>query len=548
MRSGGNLVIRSATSALALAAALVAGFRPAAAQRPGINVFLYHFDIQLPDTGAAFSAVASVAFTRTPEAGDALVLDLVGLHVDSVENSATADSLAHRFSYDGRSLRLPLGAVSERAIGRVTVYYHGTPTDGLAIAAESSGRRSAFADDWPERARYWLPLVDTPGDKAAVEFSIDAPARWRVVANGRLLDTLDLGGGRTRWLWRETHPIPTYTMVLAAGPLAVSEHRPAESGGSRTPIQVWTFPEDSAFADSVPFRGATDIVETMERLVGPFPYEQLAHVESSTRFGGMENATAIFYARRPYVTRRMGESVVRHETAHQWFGDAVTERDFHHLWLSEGFASYFDLVVGAALHGDSVLSQGMRADAEAYRKSAVVDRPIIDTAEHDIVKLLNENNYQKGAWVLHMLRRQVGDSAFFRGVRDYYGTYRDSSVISSQFAVIMEHRAKKSLDWFFTQWLTQPGYPQLDVNWKSNPFNQRLTVTVTQTQPVAWGVFRLPDVPIELRDAAGHTARRSMSVDGQTTIVRVDAPFVPTEVVVDPDGALLLTATVHAER
>jgi aminopeptidase N len=244
----------------------------------------------------------------------------------------------------------------------------------------------------------------------------------------------------------------------------------------------------------------------------------------------------------------MGESVVRHETAHQWFGDAVTERDFHHLWLSEGFASYFDLVVGAALHGDTVLAQGMRADAESYRKSAVVDRPIIDTAEHDVNKLLNANNYQKGAWVLHMLRRQVGDSAFFRGVRDYYAAYRDSSVTSRQFAVVMEQRAKKSLDWFFDQWLGQPGYPQLDVSWKPNPFNQRLTITVTQSQPAAWGIFRLPDIPVELRDAAGHTARRSIAVDGPTTIARVDAPFVPTEVVVDPDGALLLTATVHSER
>ncbi|HEY6808603.1 MAG TPA: M1 family metallopeptidase [Gemmatimonadales bacterium] len=544
MRSGS----RSAGALWALVAVLAAGAPSAAAQRPGIDVFLYHFDIDLPDTGAAFSAVANVAFTRTPAAGDALTLDLVGLHVDSVDNSTTADSLARRFTYDGKSLRVPLGAVTGRAIGRVTVYYHGVPGDGLAIATDSSGRRSAFADDWPERARYWLPLVDAPADKAAVEFTVDAPARWRVVANGRLLDTLDLGAGRTRWIWRETHPIPTYTMVIAAGPLVESEHRPAESNGVRTPVRVWTFPEDSAFADSVPFRSVTDVVETLERVVGPFPYEKLAHVESSTRFGGMENATAIFYARRPYVTRRMGESVVRHETAHQWFGDAVTARDFHHLWLSEGFASYFDLVVGAALHGDSVLAQGMRADAEAYRKSAVVGRPIIDTAEHDVGKLLNENNYQKGAWVLHMLRHQLGDSTFFRGVRDYYAAYRDSSVSSEQFQAVMERRARKKLDWFFAQWLGQPGYPQLDVSWKPNAFNQRVTITVTQTQPAAWGVFRLPDVPVELRDAAGHTARRSLSVDGPSTLARIDAPFTPTELVVDPDGTLLLTATVHSER
>ena len=123
--------------------------------------------------------------------------------------------------------------------------------------------------------------------------------------------------------------------------------------------------------------------------MGPFPYGKLAHVQSSTRYGGMENSSAIFYAEKPYVERRMTEGIVRHETAHQWFGDAVTEREWAHLWLSEGFASYFDLVIGAALDGDSVLTGGMRRNAESYFRSKVVDRPVVDTAEHDPNRLLN---------------------------------------------------------------------------------------------------------------------------------------------------------------
>src|SRR5205807_195580 len=206
--------------------------------------------------------------------------------------------------------------------------YHGAPQDGLLIGQDPHGRRVAFADNWPERARYWLPVVDAPSEKARVRFTVVAPPSWKYVANGT--PVYGVNGG-SKWLigWDEAHPIPTYTMVLAAGDFAVSVHGSVRDGNRLIPIQVWTYPEDSAYADSV--------------------------------------------------------------------------RDWHHLWLSEGFASYFDWVIGAALDGDSVLEHGMRANAESYFRSSVVDRPIVDTAEHDVLKLLNANNYQKGSWVLHML-------------------------------------------------------------------------------------------------------------------------------------------------
>ncbi len=266
--------------------------------------------------------------------------------------------------------------------------------------------------------------------------------------------------------WVETRPIPPYTMVVGAAHFTVSEHRPLVHGRDTVPIEVWAYPEDSTFADAGPFRLATEIVEVLERLVGPFPYEKLAHVEAATRFGGMENASAIFYDERAWSQGDLPESIVRHETAHQWFGDAVTERDWHDLWLAEGFATYFDLVVGAALHGDSVLDAGLRANAERYFHSAVVDRPIVDTAEHDPLRLLNANNYEKGSWVLAMLRGTIGDSAFWTGIRAYYRAFRDSTATSEDLQAVMERAAGQPLGWFFGQWLRQPGYPMLACRWR----------------------------------------------------------------------------------
>jgi aminopeptidase N len=515
----------------------------AAAQAPGLAITRYRITLDLPAAGDTIAARERVDFTRTPQA-QALVLDAVALTVDGVRairdagNATAGDGTPVPFAYDGRTLRVPLPpAVASLDSETIEIRYHGAPEDGLVLGVDALGRRAVFADNWPERARCWFPSVDEPAAKASVSFVVHAPAGWRVVANGARV-----AGAANAWL--ERHPVPTYTMVFGAGRFTVSEHRPAVFAGDTVPIEVWAYPEDSAFADSVPFRQATEIVEVLDRLVGPFPYEKLAHVEAVTRFGGMENASAIFYDERAWRERRMTESVVRHETAHQWFGDAVTERDWHDLWLSEGFATYFDLVVGAALHGDSLLEAGLEENAQRYFRSPVVGRPIVDSAEHDPLRLLNANNYEKGAWVLAMLRASIGDSAFWQGIRTYYRTFRDSTATSVDLERVMERAAGRPLGWFFTQWLRQPGYPMLACQWRvaRGGAAWRATVTVRETQPEEWGFFRLPEIALAFA-GPGVTARRVITVLTDTAQV-FDLPFAPTTLQVDPDHELLLTAHV----
>ena len=513
----------------------------------GITVLSYGFQVVLPDTGDTIEAAATITFRRTRQAPDTLVLDLVGLTVDSAGSPGPGRSepLVRRpFTYDGHRLLIALVPPPGRGPESVTVFYHGAPTDGLLLHPDGRGREAAFADDWPDRARYWLPTVDDPADKAAVSWRVSAPASWSVVANGRPAGRTVATDGRTWWAYQERRPIPTYTMVVGAGRLSVSRHRPVIAGRDTIPIEVWAEPEDSAFADSVPFRRATEIVETMQRLVGPFPFERLAQVESSTRYGGMENSTAIFYAEQPYIARRLSEGVVRHETAHQWFGDAVTERDFHDLWLSEGFADYFSLVVGAALDGDSVLSRGMAGLMRGYLRSAVVGRPLVDTAETVLTRLLNANSYNKGAWVLHMLRGMLGDSAFWRGIRAYYREYRDSSVTSADFQRVMERASDRRLGWFFAQWLHQPGYPRLDVAWRYDAASRRVALDVAQTQPAAWGLFEVPALTLDFVSESGARVRRTVALATARQSVTLDLAASPAGVRVDPDGAWLLTAQV----
>src|SRR6266550_1026069 len=503
----------------------------AAGQQPQVDAKAYLVSLTIPDTGQVIQGKTSVVLHVA--GADTVRLNLLDMQVDSIWRGSGFDAfILVPFHYDGRVLSVATGG---RSVVELTVQYHGTPKDGLIIGPNLHGRRVAFGDNWPERARYWIPTLDHPSDKALVTFAVQVPRSWRLVANGM---------AHVPDRWDETHPIPTYTMVIGAGEFTVSKHRPVINGRDTIPVQVWTYAEDSAFADSVPFRRATEIVEGMQRLIGPFPYEKLAHVQSSTKFGGMENSSAIFYAEKPYVERRMGEGVVRHETAHQWFGDAVTERDWPDVWLSEGFATYFDGVIGAALDGDTLLAGGMARNAESYFASDVVDRPIIDTTVTDPMLLLNANNYPKGAWVLHMLRGVIGDSAFFRGLRTYYRAYRDSTATSEDFQQVMEGAAGVELGWFFRQWLRQPGYPQLDVTWQYDAASGRVLLGVTQSQKATWGLFRIPVLTLEFRGADGTAWRRDVLLTGRQAFPRFDIPFAPTEVRVDPGGKLLLRATV----
>ena len=474
--------------------------------RSATDVVSYHFRIVVD------SSITAAATVTWRGGGDTLVLDLVGMTVDSVGGGVP-------FTRDSTTLRIAAGARRS-----VTVYYHGRPSDGLIIRDNARGRPSWFGDNWPNRARFWLPTVDHPSDKARVTWDVVAPPGYRVVTNAT-----------------GTSAIPTYCMVIGVAPMTVSTHR-AASG--RIPIEVWAYPEDSAFADSVPFRRATEMVEIMERLVGRYSYERLAHVQSSTRYGGMENSSAIFYAENGYVRRRMGEGVVRHETAHQWFGDAVTERDWHHVWLSEGFATYFDAVLAQQLDGDSAYRRVMAGSRASYMRSEAVSRPIIDTTITDPNRLLNANSYQKGGWVLRMLRQEVGDSAFFRGVRSYYRRWKDSTALSADFQREIERAAGRRLEWFFRQWLWQPGYPRLDVAWRYDETTGHAALTVRQTQP---GRFRMPTVPIVFKDEAGEIQRYRLTLDEryreQTASFTVRRP--PTVLEVDPDGTLLLSAEVR---
>jgi aminopeptidase N len=492
-----------------------------------------HYDISLtlPASDSVFTARVETRWRLT--GSGPVILDL-----DSTLTitAATVNRRPVRWSRRGQTVILPLTGAAGREV-TTALSYSGIPRDGLVIRG-SGAERTVFADNWPDRARHWLASHDHPRDKASVSWEIRTPAGFAVVATGSLVGVDTLPEGVLRHRFRNPEPVPVYTMVVGMDLLTTTPLSPLPCDTGCVPVTLWTRPEDVQRALDGPFARAGDLVPHFARLFGPFPYRELRHVQSTTRFGGMENATAIFYNGSAIQEGRLRESTVAHETAHQWFGDAVTQSDWHHIWLSEGFATYGAALWAEHTGGDSARAAYLRDARDAIVASTVVDRPILDTTITDPRQLLNANAYQKGAWVLHSLRGLVGDSVFFSGLRRYVRTYLHKNALSADFARIMGAAAGRDLAWYFRQALRQPGYPVLDVEGQVE--GGHLVLTIRQVQKRTWGLFRIPNLAVRLDD-------RMVVVDVRGEVTRMVTHWAgerpPQNVEVDPQGWWLLTVS-----
>ncbi|MCF6404333.1 M1 family metallopeptidase [Chitinophaga filiformis] len=339
------------------------------------------------------------------------------------------------------------------------IEYAGIPKDGLIISKNKFGQRTFFTDNWPDRARHWLPCIDHPSDKASVDFDVITPDKYTVVANGLKTQDVVMGNHQRRTHYTEKAPLPT--KIFAVGIASFAVDRSADVQG--IPVYSYVFPENKkqGFKD---YGKAGEILRFFIQHIGPYPYKKLANIQSKTIYGGMENAGAIFYSEESVGSEDI-EELLAHEIAHQWFGDAITETDWEHVWLSEGFATYMTHLYMEHKYGADTLKMGLKADRKkviAFEKKRFT--PVVDTSAKDrYTQLLNANSYQKGGWVLHMLRRQVGDSIFWKGIRSYFAAYGGHNANTTDFRKVMEKESGRDLGNFFQQWLYTPGMPELTI-------------------------------------------------------------------------------------
>ena len=500
---------------------------PAQLYNPVIDVQHYDFSLALNDDSNSIRGTAVVTVRFRTNAGR-FQLDLAARNSNGTGMTVLSVSERNQpvpFTQDSGHLFLQTTAINGSQHS-YTIRYEGIPADGLIIGNNKYGHRGFFGDNWPNRAHNWLPCVDDPSDKASLDWRITAPDHYQVVANGALQEERPLANHLKLTHWKESAPLSPKIMVIGVAAFAIDH--PGDTMG--VPVWNYVYPENRA-AGFKAYAYPLQILPFYIAHIGPYPFEKCGNVQSKTRFGGLENAGAIFYFENS-VTSPDVESLMAHEIAHQWFGDCATETMWEHLWLSEGFATYMTHCYLENKYGPDTLKKGMakdRATTVAFEKKRFT--PIVDTSVNgDYMALLNPNSYQKGGWVLHMLRRRVGDSLFWKGISTYYSTFRNSNASSEDFEKAIGSVSGQDLRTFFHQWLYTPGHPHIRIDWKYDPDKKALLIDFTQTQD------HLFDFVLEF---AADAKMYVIDIREKTTHMELPFPSPPRHITPDPNVNLL---------
>ena len=538
---------------LLLAAALFVQPQPTAGpqhddypRRVGIDVENYRFELSLTDAHDSITGRTVVSVRFTISGVTELLLDLANVNEEGrgmTVHSVTAKGAALRYEHDSDLLTLVLPEPGRAGdLLDVVIEYGGKPESGLRIGPNKYGDRTFFSDNWPNRARSWLPTVDHPYDKATNEFVVTAPAHYQVVSNGTLIEVTDGGDGTRLSHWRQSVPIATWLYVLGVARFAVQHVDDFEG----RPIQTWVYQQDrdAGFHDfSEPTR---QVMEFYSNHVGPYAYEKLANITSPATGGGMEAASAIMYGENLVTGDRSVRlrNVVIHEIAHQWFGNAVTESDWDDVWLSEGFATYFTLLFIEHAYGRDEFVAGLKRSADrVYRQYD--DDPgyrIVHDDLDDMTRVTSSATYQKGSWVLHMLRSRMGDEAFWSGIRLYYGRYMNANASTTDFREAMEQASGLDLELFFEQWLYSGGNPHLEGWWEYDPTERVIRVELNQTHPVG-PTYELPlELGIHFDGETLPAAVETIDLDQRSHRFVVPVAAEPSDITLDPGTKTLLQA------
>ncbi len=497
----------------------------------GLDVKHYTFNIKLNDSNNIIKGEADIT-TGFLKPEKIVSLDLVNKNEEGkgmTVITVTKNGKAIKFKQDAEHLIIEDNG-NQGEENRYLISYEGIPADGLIISNNIFGQRTFFGDNWPNRAHNWLPCNDHLSDKATVDFLVTAPNHYQVISNGRIVEETNLPHDLKLTHWKEDVPLPTKIMVIGVTEFAVNNLENVEG----VPVSSWVYPQDRE-TGFTHYAIAKDILKWFIDHIAPYPFEKLANVQSTTIFGGMENAGCIFYYEKS-VDSKAVESLLTHEIAHQWFGDNVTEKDWPHLWLSEGFATYMTDLYLENKYGEDSLKDLLRTQRrEVISYSENHKTPVVDTSESKhLMNLLNNNSYQKGAWVLHMLRRKVGDSLFWKGIRTYYKTYAGHNANTTDLEKVFEKVSQQNLQTFFKQWLFTAGQPMLKVDWKYDPSKKSVSIKIEQMQT---DLFQFP-LQVIFTDGK-KSVTKTIDVKEKITEDKISLPFKAMNIIIDPNVDLL---------
>jgi aminopeptidase N len=413
----------------------------------------------------------------------------------------------------------------------LTISYSGSPQSGLNFTYHGNDP-IIWSLDEPIYAREWFPCYDVPTDKATVKMHITVSDDMIVASNGVLIDVISNPDLTKTFTWEENYPISTYLISIAATNYETFSDVYA-SDSQTMEVLYYAYPEHLAEAQE-DFSVTVPMIEFYADLFGEYPFlnEKYGMAEIPGR-ASMEHQTCTSLSSRLVTGTHRYDYIIAHELAHQWWGDLVTMSEWADIWLNEGFATYSDALWVENLYGFEGLKSRMSVFKNIYfTYHEGEDHPIYDPPSGH---LFCEIEYEKAAWVLHMLRFVVGDNNFWRILREYAQIYAFSNASTEDFRAVCENIHGEDLGWFFDQWIYEAGYPTYQFGWGYTSQN-KVRVVINQVQEE----FSLFSMPVELAFILpSGTVRKVVWVEDENNVFQFDFPEKPLQVLMDPDSWIL---------
>ncbi|MFV1994926.1 MAG: M1 family aminopeptidase [Verrucomicrobiales bacterium] len=484
---------------------------------------------------------ATLEFSPISRALRELSLDAVDLEIEKIEGSPAIDD----YQVTGEKLIVTFAKPVPAGVeARLEITYRATPRDGLYFRTPAMGYREGDTHLWtqgePERHRNWFPGYDYPNERFTSEILCEVPMEMTVLSNGHLVsEKRDPKTGRKTVHWLQDKPHVNYLISLIAG-----HFKGLEAKHGELPIAFYTVPSDFKQAANS-FRDTDDILTFFEKEIGvPYPWDKYYNVVVQDFIaGGMENTSITTLTDRTLFTDASeniysSHRLDAHEAAHQWFGDLLTCKDWSHIWLNEGFASYYQALYEEEKFGADALRYEMYLSAQRVFKSDD-GRPIVFRGYNHPWDQFDYRAYPKGAWVLHMLRSQLGESLYRRCIRVYVNRHRGGNVVTEDLNQVLEELSGRSLDRYFSQWVYGGGHPELEIKYAWDASRKQARIAVTQKQKLegASAPFHFP-LPLRFQTEEG-PRDFTLEIDEPGEEFYCRLPGKPKTVRIDPDYTLL---------
>lgn len=490
-----------------------------------------HYDIDLKLFPELKRIESEVIITATPVSKKLSQADF-NLYDNLKIHSIQLNGEAVKYFHKGTKLSLKDVNIAVNDTVKIKIKYSGTPQKlGLSSFAfgKINGRSLTYTLNEPNNASTWLACNDIPTDKASMKIRIENEQQFVSVSNGVLISEKK-NGKRKSFTWETRYPIATYLICFYSGPYVQLNDKYIDANDDTLALNYYVLPEDVDEA-KIDFEDHAIYLEVFENIFGEYPFkkEKYGVAQFLWQLGAMEHQTITGIGSKLVTGKKLFSDVLIHELAHHWWGNAITPSSWNDIWLNEAFSTYSEALYFEQVAGKSALISTMDDKFDDNFTGTVFEPD----------DLFNSTVYNKGAWILHMLRYEMGDSIFFKFLKNYYKEFRYKNISTEEFIKFCEDESDLNLAQFFDQWIfSGEGIPTINYKYRIVRRNGTNYLDIILTQQAKDIIYELPiDIQIITSADSQIFERVTFSDEQMTFSFPFDGKFIKLNI--DPERKIL---------